>query len=168
MRILGLDPGSRHTGFGLLDGERSRWEVLASGRVSPPRDAELPVRLCTIADAVGTLIEQWRPDVAVLETAFLGQNSRSLIVLAHARGALLLEIARARIPIVEYAPAEVKSAVTGNGRAEKAQVAKMVTMLLGLSVPVVADAADALAVALCYAARVRSSVALRRAGEPAT
>lgn len=103
------------------------------------------------------LVERHAPDVVVLESLFHGINSRSLIVLAQARGGLLATLARAELPIAEYAPAEVKSAVAGNGRADKTQVARMVKMILGLQGTAIAvDASDALAVAICYAQRFRA------------
>lgn len=151
-RVLGLDPGSLYTGYGVLEGSRSRWKVVAQGRWvlgSGP----LAQRLVELGVQVEAGLREWEPDVAVLETPFLGRSSRSLIVLAQARGALMFLVARAGLPIVEYAPAEVKQAVTGNGRAEKVQVARMVALLLGLPKAPVADAADALAVALCFGAR---------------
>jgi crossover junction endodeoxyribonuclease RuvC len=153
LRVLGLDPGSRTTGWGCVAIEGSRCHLLASGCIEPPAASPLPERLADLAAALVALLEQWRPAVAVLEEPFHGVNSRSLIVLAQARGALLATLAARRVVIAEYSPAEVKSAVTGNGRADKLQVARMVAMLLPGAGALAADAADALAVALCYAAR---------------
>lgn len=158
MRILGLDPGSLHTGFGVLEGAHGRWRALAQGRISPPRGRPLPDRLAIIATELEQTVAEWKPDLVAIESAFHGASSRSLIVLAEARGALLVTIARAGLAVVEYAPAEVKQAVTGNGRAEKSQVARMVALQLGVREPLAADAADALAVALCCGARYRAPV----------
>jgi crossover junction endodeoxyribonuclease RuvC len=119
----------------------------------------LPQRLRILGAGIEEVLERWRPDVVVLEASFHGRSTRSLIVLAQARGALLLVAARAGIAIVEYAPAEVKSAVTGSGRADKSQVARMVSLQLGLTERPVADAADALAVALCFTVRSRGALA---------
>ena len=151
LRVLGLDPGSRTTGWGCVAVEGSRSSLLACGCIEPPENAPLPQRLALLAAELAALLEQWRPAVAVLEEPFHGVNSRSLIVLAQARGALLATLATREVVIEEYSPAEVKSAVTGNGRAGKAQVTEMVTRILTLQQkPTPADAADALALAICH------------------
>jgi crossover junction endodeoxyribonuclease RuvC len=156
MLILGLDPGSLHTGFGLVEKRGSELRLIEAGRFSPPRDLELPLRLARLAASVGELLQLARPEVVVVEAPFFGLNARSLIVLAQARGALLATVAQQGIEIREVSPAEVKSAVTGNGRADKAQVAQMVRLLLGVrNAEWPADATDALAVALCGAQRLR-------------
>ncbi len=155
MRILGLDPGSQRTGFGVVDRVGSRLRPVAFGVITCPR-SPLSNRLGHLGRELSTLIREHRPDAAVLESLFHGINSRSLIVLAQARGALLTTLALAEVEIAEYSPAEVKSAVTGNGRADKIQVARMVKMMLGLhTASIAADASDALAVAICYAQRLR-------------
>jgi crossover junction endodeoxyribonuclease RuvC len=154
--ILGLDPGSRITGYGVIHRQGSRVRALAEGRIDTNGDAPLSERLAHLSGEVERLVERVEPDTAVLETAFHGRNSRSLIVLAQARGAILAALGRRSLPVVEYAPAEVKTAVTGSGRADKRQVAVMVELLLGLRArgrP--GDATDALALALCYAQRFR-------------
>lgn len=157
MRILGIDPGSVHTGYGLVEKRGSKVVGLAFGRLSPPKGRPLPERLGWLADEMEGLLERFEPELAVLESLFHGRNTRSLIVLAEARGALLSVLARRSLDIREYAPAEVKSAVTGNGRAPKQQVARMVRLLLSLDSEesLAADAADALAVAVCGAQRLR-------------
>jgi len=135
----------------------SSCRVVTAGRLSVPRDMPLPARLARLAAGLQELLVQQQPDLAVLESPFHGMNARSLIVLAQARGALLATLAGQGIEIREYTPAEVKSAVTGNGRADKEQVARMVRLLVGAAAdrnwPV--DATDALAVALCCAQRLR-------------
>jgi crossover junction endodeoxyribonuclease RuvC len=154
--ILGLDPGSLHTGYGLVERQGSALTAVEAGRFSCPRDLALPSRLAHLAARLAEMVARRRPDLAVLETPFHGMNSRSLIVLAEARGALLAALAGHGVEIREYSPAEVKSAVTGNGRAGKDQVARMVRLLLtaeGKGWP--SDATDALAVALCCAQRLR-------------
>jgi crossover junction endodeoxyribonuclease RuvC len=156
MLILGLDPGSLHTGFGLVEKRGSMLEAVEAGRISSPRDLAVPVRLAHLFSGLGGLVERLRPDLAVLETPFHGMNSRSLIVLAEARGVLLACLAGRGIEIREYSPAEVKSAVTGNGRADKGQVARMVRLLLAARGDGWAsDATDALALAICCAQRLR-------------
>jgi len=155
MLILGIDPGSRHTGYGAVRKDGPRLQVVEAGTLSPPAAAPLPQRLVQLAREVGELADRLRPDTAVLESPFHGMNSRSLIVLAQARGALIAALAGRDIEIREFSPAEVKSAVTGNGRAAKDQVARMVRMLLSFDGEGSADATDALAVAVCCANRLR-------------
>jgi crossover junction endodeoxyribonuclease RuvC len=157
--ILGLDPGSLHTGYGLLEKDAksgSSFRLVEAGRISGPRDLALPARLARLVAGLQELLDRYPPDVAVLESPFHGMNSRSLIVLAQARGALLAALAGRGLEIREYTPAEVKSAVSGNGRADKEQVARMVRLLLGVAGPGwSADATDALAVALCCGQRLK-------------
>ncbi|MCP4202082.1 MAG: crossover junction endodeoxyribonuclease RuvC [bacterium] len=155
-RILGLDPGSRHTGFGIIDKTGGDLQVVRFGRFSTPAKAGLATRLASLATELETLLEDLEPACAALETPFQGLNARSLIVLSQARGALLATLARRSIEIREYSPTEVKSAVSGYGRATKAQVNRMVRQILSIrnEVPS-ADAADALAVAICCANRSR-------------
>jgi crossover junction endodeoxyribonuclease RuvC len=158
--ILGVDPGSRHTGWGVIERRGSRLLTLGHGRISPPGGAQLAERLVVLSDGLAALVERHRPQVAVLEALFHGVNPRSLIVLAQARGAILTTLCRCGLELHEYSPAEIKSAVTGNGRADKEQVAKMVGLLLGLrargdGTSPSSDATDALAVAICYGQRAR-------------
>jgi crossover junction endodeoxyribonuclease RuvC len=155
--ILGLDPGSLHTGYGLVARTGSAITLVEAGRISCPRTLALPARLAHLAACLGELVSRHRPDLAALETPFHGLNARSLIVLAEARGALLAVLAGRGVEIAEYSPAEVKSAVTGNGRADKLQVARMVKLLLGATKEsaISPDASDALALALCCAQRFR-------------
>lgn len=166
--ILGLDPGSRITGYGVIRRSGSQVRALAEGRIDTDTTAPLPRRLAHLSSEVERLIERVAPDTAVLETAFHGRNSRSLIVLAQARGAILAALGRRSLEVVEYAPSEVKTAVTGNGRADKRQVAVMVELLLGMRARGRGgDATDALALALCYAQRFRLD-ALRATPQKAT
>jgi crossover junction endodeoxyribonuclease RuvC len=148
-----------HTGYGLVEKRGSALQVLEAGRISLPRDLAVPVRLARLLAELGGLVERCQPGLAVLETPFHGMNSRSLIVLAEARGVLLAGLAGRGIEIREYSPAEVKSAVTGNGRADKEQVARMVRLLLSVEKAQGAgwpsDATDALALAICCAQRLR-------------
>jgi len=156
MLILGLDPGSLHTGYGVVERRGSALAALDLGRFSCSRSLPLPDRLAHLAGCLVGLLDRWRPDTVALETPFHGLNSRSLIVLAEARGALLATLAGRGILLREYSPAEVKSAVTGNGRADKRQVAHMVKLLLALQGDGWAsDATDALALAICAAQRAR-------------
>ncbi len=156
MLILGLDPGSLHTGYGVIEKQGSSLVPIEAGRFSCPRDLPLPERLAHLAGRLQELLARRPPDLAVLETPFHGLNVHSLIVLAQARGALLAVLAGRGIEIREFSPAEVKSAVTGNGRAGKDQVARMVRLLLATREDGWAsDATDALAVAICCAQRLR-------------
>jgi crossover junction endodeoxyribonuclease RuvC len=154
--ILGLDPGSLHTGYGLVERHGSALRAVEAGRISCPKTQAVPGRLAHLSACLGELLDRCQPDLAVLETPFHGMNSRSLIVLAEARGVLLAVLAGRGLEIREYTPAEVKSAVTGNGRADKDQVARMVRLLLAArGEGWASDATDALAVALCCAQRLR-------------
>lgn len=159
MRILGIDPGSLHTGYALIEKSGSAVTALDAGRLSCPNGMAVPQRLAWLVERLTERLVSWQPELAVLETPFHGMNSRSLIVLAEARGALLAVLAGRGVEIREYTPAEVKSAVTGNGRADKEQVARMVRMLIDVGGMdgrrLTADATDALAVALCGAQRLR-------------
>lgn len=154
MRILGLDPGSRFTGYALIDRRGSRLVPVAYGRISLPQK-DLTVRLGRLATELEELIRLHQPEVAALESLYHGVNPRSLIVLAQARGALVATLGRLGLPVSEFSPAEVKTAVTGYGRAEKGQVGRMVALVLGLGAEKLpADTSDALAVAICYAQRL--------------
>ena len=155
MLILGIDPGSLHTGYGLVEKNGSAVRVVEAGRFSTPRDLALPARLAWLCGRLQELLGRHPPELAVLESPFHGMNARSLIVLAQARGALLATLAAQGLEIREYTPAEVKAAVTGNGRADKEQVARMVRLLLGTDGRWPSDATDALAVALCCGQRLR-------------
>jgi crossover junction endodeoxyribonuclease RuvC len=153
VRILGVDPGSITTGYGVVDYERGRLALVEQGTISTPRGAELPDRLCRIHESLLTVIARCAPSHVAVEAPFGGINTKSLIQLAHARGVILLAARSAKLEVFEYSPRSVKSAVVGYGAAEKEQVAKMVRMLLpGCATLVMsADASDALAVAICHA-----------------
>jgi crossover junction endodeoxyribonuclease RuvC len=163
MRILGVDPGSVTTGFGVIEHQHGRLALVEQGTITTPRGAQLSDRLCTIHDALCAVIARTSPDAVAVEAPFAGVNIRSLVQLAHARGVILLAARNAKLEIFEYSPRSVKSAVVGYGGAEKEQVGKMVKMLLsgcaGLSIAV--DAADALAVAICHAHTAGASAKLR-------
>lgn len=153
MRILGVDPGSVTTGFGVIDYERGRLVLVEQGAINTRRGAELPERLSVIHDGLSAVIARTRPQAIAVETPFAGNNVKSLIQLAHARGVILLAARVAALDIHEYSPRSVKSAVVGYGGAEKEQVAKMVRMLLPgcATLKMSADASDALAIAICHA-----------------
>lgn len=153
MRILGVDPGSITTGFGVVDYERGRLTLIEQGSISTTRGAELPQRLARIHAGIVEVIRRTAPVAIAVESPFAGQNVKSLIQLAHARGVILLAAQEARLEVFEYSPRSVKSAVAGFGGAEKEQVAKMVRMLLPgcTALKMTADASDALAIAICHA-----------------
>jgi crossover junction endodeoxyribonuclease RuvC len=152
--ILGIDPGSRHTGWGVLRWQGDRQELVADGLLSQSRQVDLPARLADLARETADLVERFTPDAAAVEAPYYGMNPRSLIVLAQARGAILAALAGRGLEVLEYTPAEVKTAIAGNGRAEKTEVARMVRLLLRLdSAKRKADTTDAIALALCCARR---------------
>jgi len=153
VRILGIDPGSITTGYGIIDYERGRLALVDQGSISTPRGAELSERLGIIHEKLLVVIARTQPSSVAVETPFAGHNVKSLIQLAHARGVILLAIRSAQLEMFEYSPRSVKSAVVGYGGAEKEQVAKMVRMLLPgcASMKMTVDAADALAIAICHA-----------------
>jgi len=157
VRILGIDPGSVCTGFGVVDYERGRLSLVDQGSISTRRGAELPERLAVIHDGLRVVIERTHPEAMAVETPFAGHNVKSLIQLAHARGVILLAAREAGLDVFEYAPRSIKSAVVGYGGAEKEQVAKMVRLLVkGCAGAVMSmDASDALAVAICHAHSAR-------------
>jgi crossover junction endodeoxyribonuclease RuvC len=147
--ILGVDPGSRHTGFGVLEGEGNQILHLASGSINAGSRPPLEVRLCRIFDGLSELIQQHRPHAIALEEIFLATNVHSAFTLGQVRGVILLLAARAQVPIFHYSPLVVKKAVVGYGQASKDQVQLMVRQLLGIQV-VNQHAADALAVGMCH------------------
>lgn len=156
MRLLGIDPGSRHCGWGVLERQGSKVTALAWGRWSPRADLPLPARLAELARGLREVVATHAPERAAVERVFHGVSARSLIVLAEARGAILSELAGAGLEVAELTPAEVKSAVAGSGRADKRQVARLVALQLpGVPADAPADATDALAVALCHTYRSR-------------
>lgn len=163
MRILGVDPGSITTGFGVIDYERGRLALVEQGAIATRRGAELAERLERIHVELLAVITRTQPDAIAVETPFAGHNVKSLVQLAHARGVILLAAQSARVEIFEYAPRSVKSAVVGYGAAEKEQVSKMVRMLLPgcAAMQLAADAADALAVAICHAHTAGRNVRLK-------
>jgi len=165
VRILGIDPGSRVTGWGLV--ETDGWELafVAHGVVKTATKLSLPDRLRLIADGLDEVIAEHRPEAMAVEQVFASKNARSALILGHARGVALLSASRAGLSFHEYSPMQVKSSVTGYGRSEKEQVKRAVATQLCLrELPAPLDASDALAVALCHAAASRMSQRLA-AGE---
>lgn len=159
-RVLGLDPGSQRTGFGIVDCDASGVRHVASGCINVAGD-EFMLRLRRIFDAIVLLIEEHQPGEVAIERVFVHKNPDSALKLGQARGAALCAASGGGASMHEYAPRAIKLAVTGYGAAEKPQVAQMVTTLLALQKRPAADAADALAVALCHAQSRRLAVLLR-------
>jgi crossover junction endodeoxyribonuclease RuvC len=155
MRILGLDPGSRATGWGVIVHERHQSRHVASGTLRLGDNKPLPERLQRLAEGVEALLREHAPETCALEAIFSARNARSALVLGHARGVIVATLARAGLPIHEYAPALVKQAVAGAGRAGKDQVQRMVAVLLNYRGAMSEDESDALAVALTHAANTR-------------
>lgn len=153
--ILGVDPGTNHTGYGLIETSGARLSVIAQGRWSPRPAWPLPRRLHYIYQGLLDLVPAsgLTPEAVAIEDVFYANNVRSAIRLGHARGVVMLAAAQWKAEVFEYAPAAVKSAVAGYGQAGKSQVGQMVGRLLELSPRPTADAADALAVAICHANR---------------
>ncbi len=163
LRILGIDPGSRVTGFGVLDFSGDRPNYVASGAVRTP-EGTFPERLRRIFVAIGEIVSEYRPDVAAVESVFMARNAASALKLGQARSAALCATFAQDIDIVEYAPREIKLAVVGTGSASKEQVQHMIVSLLNLDGVPSSDAADALAAALCHGhhRRLRSQLAESR------
>jgi len=163
--ILGVDPGSACTGYGVLEYSRQACTYLDCGCIRAPRQLALEDRLVVMFTRLREVVEQCRPAEAAVERTFCGKDPDAAAKLGHARGVLLLALRLAGVPIAQYSPAEVKRAVTGNGRAAKEQVQSVTARLLGIrSMPKPLDASDALAVALCHAFRPGALLAAASSG----
>ncbi|GAA4847907.1 crossover junction endodeoxyribonuclease RuvC [Saccharopolyspora rosea] len=152
MRVLGVDPGLTRCGLGVVDGGRGR-EVgcVAVGVARTPPEAELPERLRDVADEVERWLDEHRPEVVAVERVFSQHNVRTVMGTAQVSGVVALAAARRGLPVAFHTPSEVKAAISGSGRADKRQVTTMITKILGLAAPPKpADAADALALAVCH------------------
>ena len=163
MRILGIDPGIATIGFGVVDSEKSKQKLIQCGVITTPAHTSLSSRLKQIYEDMLQLLELFKPDAVSIEELFFNTNITTGIAVAHGRGVILLACETAGVKIFEYTPLQVKQAVVGYGRAEKAQVMDMVKRICGLAAPPRPDdAADAVALALCHA---RSSTSLLFKGE---
>lgn len=163
MRVLGLDPGLRVTGWGIVDSDGSRLRHVADGVIKSDATLSLAERLVQLHEGVRAIIAQWSPDEAAVEETFVNKNPESTLKLGQARGAVLLAPALSGLRVGEYAPASVKQAVVGTGRAQKEQVGMMVRTLLPGCLVKSADAADALAVAICHTHHANTARKLARA-----
>ena len=157
--ILGIDPGYAIVGFGLIAASGARYRHIRHGAITTPAGLPMQERLRIIYADMVSLIADRRPDAAAIEKLYFNTNTTTAIAVAQARGVILLAIAEANIPLFEYSPSEIKQAVVGYGKAEKAQMMEMTRALLSLPArPKPDDAADALAVALCHAAMRTSQI----------
>ena len=159
--ILGIDPGSQKTGFGIISHEGSRSEYITSGIIRLPR-TNLPERLKIIFDGVTEIVEQYCPDELAIEEVFMARDAKAAIKLGQARGAAIVACANRDMPVYEYAAKSIKQAVVGTGSADKQQVQHMVKALLKLPSAPKEDAADALAAALCHAHTQQSMIRIAR------
>jgi crossover junction endodeoxyribonuclease RuvC len=151
VRIFGIDPGSERTGYGCVETDGSRHCIVVCGAITTPSAGSFADKLLRIHDRLAVLLGECRPDCVAIEDLFHATNARTALKLGHARGVAMLAAVEAGLPVAEYAPAAIKRAVVGYGRAEKQQVQQMVKLILGLPrVPSPHDAADALAVAICH------------------
>ncbi|AHE97400.1 crossover junction endodeoxyribonuclease RuvC [Thioalkalivibrio paradoxus] len=149
MRVLGIDPGSRVTGFAVVEARGAALHPIGFGVIRPAA-GEMAGRLAEIFAGVARVVAELRPEALAIESVFLARNAQSALKLGQARGAAICAAAQAGLPVFEYAPRAVKLAVVGSGRAHKAQVQHMMRQILRIDEPLAADAADALAVAVCH------------------
>lgn len=150
MRVLGIDPGSRITGYGIVEKSGNRLIHIDNGAIFTDSAADFPGRLKQIFDGLREIIAQYQPEQVAIENIFFSTNAQSALKLGQARGAAIVAAVHSGLPVAEYTALQVKQAVVGQGRAEKGQVQKMLKALLGLPETAQADASDALAVAICH------------------
>ncbi|MFN3233041.1 MAG: crossover junction endodeoxyribonuclease RuvC [Alphaproteobacteria bacterium] len=168
LRLIGIDPGLRSTGWGIIDVSGSRISHVANGAVTSDPKGALSDRLSQLFEGLEALIESWTPDTAAVEETFVNKNPTSTLKLGQARGIALLAPARAGLEVAEYAPNQIKKSVVGVGHADKAQIHMMVGVLLPGVEITGPDAADALAVAICHAHMRQSGARLGAAVEAAS
>ncbi|GAB4405795.1 MAG: crossover junction endodeoxyribonuclease RuvC [Thermodesulfovibrionales bacterium] len=154
MRVIGIDPGSRICGYGIIEW-RDGGKYIASGRIEASRRAPLHIRLREIHDALVEIIRQYRPADAAIEKVFFAKGARAALNLGHARGISLLAASSEGLSVYEYTASEVKKAIVGYGRAEKRQVQEMVMVMLDLNMALSPDSADALALSICHLNTIR-------------
>lgn len=162
MRVLGIDPGSRITGYGIIQKEGNRLLHIDNGAIFTDSKGDFALRLQAIYQGLTDVIEQYRPDAVAVENIFFANNVQSALKLGQARGAAIVAGVNAGLPVFEYTALQVKQAVVGHGRAAKEQVQQMVKALLNLPEIAQADASDALAVAVCHANSAGMNSLLRR------
>jgi crossover junction endodeoxyribonuclease RuvC len=167
IRILGIDPGLRRTGWGIVTVEGNALGFVAAGTVKAPLDGELALRLVALHTGLAAIISAHQPDEAAVEQTFVNRDAAATLKLGQARGIALLAPAQAGLAVAEYAPNAVKKAIVGAGHAEKAQIQAMVRLLLPRATFDTADAADALAIAICHAHHRQSARTLAAARQSA-
>jgi len=150
MRVLGIDPGSQSTGYGIIDSDETRYTVRTFGTIRPSRRLPFHLKLSQIARGVEEIIASHSPDEVAIESPFYAQNIKTALALGQVRGAVLVAVASTGRPLSEYSALEIKKAVTGYGQAEKLQVNTMIKALLNVDGEVETDASDALAAAICH------------------
>ncbi len=156
MRVLGIDPGIRATGVGIIDSNTNKLSLVACGTVNPKVSESLPLRLNHLFEEIDSIINKFSPDVFSIEDMFYSKNVKTAMILGQARGAMIIAAAQASINIFEFAPRKVKLAVCGNGGASKEQVQYMVMKILNLKeIPGTMDVSDAIAVGICCLNQVR-------------
>jgi len=158
MRLLGLDPGLRHTGWGIINSKDNKISWLASGNISPKISLSLSERLKEIHQGLDIIVKKYKPSVAAIEEVFVNMNGQSTLKLGMARGTAIAACSINEMPVYEYAPTRVKQSVTGSGRSKKDQVASMVNILLPGCEIKSEDESDALAVAICHTIFANSKI----------
>ena len=158
MRLLGLDPGLRHTGWGIINSKDNKISWLASGNISPKISLSLSERLKEIHQGLNSIVKKYNPSIAAIEEVFVNMNGQSTLKLGMARGAAITACSINEMPVYEYAPTRVKQSVTGSGRSKKDQVASMVNILLPGCEIKSEDESDALAVAICHTIFANSKI----------
>ncbi len=164
MRVLGIDPGSRITGYGIIDKEGNRLVHVDNGAIITDSHRDFPMRLQRIYRGLTEIIEQYRPDAVAVENIFFATNVQSALKLGQARGAAIVAGVNAGLPVFEYTALQVKQAVVGHGRADKQQVQKMLKALLNLPEVAQEDASDALATAVCHAHSIGMNIIQKATG----
>ena len=164
MRVLGIDPGSRITGYGIIDKEGNRLVHVDNGAIITDSHRDFPMRLQRIYRGLTEIIEQYRPDAMAVENIFFATNVQSALKLGQARGAAIVAGVNAGLPVFEYTALQVKQAVVGHGRADKQQVQKMLKALLNLPEVAQEDASDALATAVCHAHSIGMNIIQKATG----
>ncbi len=167
MRILGVDPGTVTTGYGIIDEEGDAVTLVTYGAIRASERSPIGERLCLIYNKLRESVKKYRPDAVAVEQPFVARNARSALAIGRSQAVAILAAAEQRVPVFEYTPAQVKQRVSNYGAGSKEQVQEMVRLQLGLSqLPQPEDASDALAVALCHLSETRVSSLLSRKGQP--
>lgn len=165
LTLLGLDPGLRHTGWGVIAQTGNRLSFVAAGRISPDPDLPMASRLRALAEELGDVVRKYRPDESAIEETFVNKNAASALKLGQARGVAMLTLAQRGLEVSEYAPNRIKQSVTGYGHADKTQIQVMLSMLMPGMGTLPADAADALAVAITHAHHRQSILNMAKAAQ---